>query len=79
MIDDPSKEQLAWAHKYKFMCNVTSPMIKLRPEKPPKPITMVKPRPREVVSKKAETKPPGRPPGKKQPGRPVKRIESEKE
>ena len=67
-IDNPSKEQLAWAYEHGFLCNVTLPTIK------PKPITMVKPRVRKV-----ETKPLGRPLGKKQPGRPIKRVEPKKE
>ena len=65
-INNPSKEQLAWAHKHRFVCNVTLPK--------PKPITMVKPRVQKV-----ETKPLGRPPGKKQSGRPIKRVEPKKE
>ena len=68
-IANPSKEQMAWALNHKFMCNVTLPTIKRRPEKPPKPVKLVTPRPTRV-----ELKPPNRPIG-----RPTKRVEPKKE
>jgi len=72
-ISEPTKEQLKWALEHKFLCNVTTPLVKPKPIKFARPVTMVKPRPKSVVPKKVQTKPRGRPPGHS------KRVEPKKE